>query len=178
MKTSESITKVSAAIVAAQAEMGSVTKDAKNPFFKSNYATLNAVRESCMPVLSKHGLGLLQPLVSKEGKQYVETLVLHSSGEYIMSEMEVTTKVNANAQEVGSAVSYARRYSLMSLLALSAEDDDGATASGTVSKSSPVKKEEAPAEANEATPPSKPSSKGGWGKPKAEPTPVAAGDLY
>lgn len=134
MKSSESIAKIAPALVAAQSEMGDVTKDAKNPFFKSNYATLNAVREACMPILARHGLGVLQPIVSKDGKQYVETMVFHTSGEFIMGEMEVTTKPNANAQEVGSAVSYARRYSLMSMLNLAAQDDDAAAASGTVVK--------------------------------------------
>lgn len=135
MKTSESIVNVAKAIVAAQSEMGDIVKDAKNPFFKSNYATLNAVREACMPVLSKHKLGVLQPIVTREGKQFVETTVLHESGEFIMGEMEVTVKPNANAQEVGSAVSYARRYSLMSMLNLAAQDDDGNSASDKVVKS-------------------------------------------
>lgn len=142
MRTSESIAKVAAALVAAQKEMGgSVQKDAKNPFFKSNYATLNAALETVMPTLNKHGLVVLQPTVTKDGKQYVATTIMHESGEFISSETEIVTKAGANAQETGSALSYARRYGLMSMLSLAAVDDDGAAASGTVvaaAKSAPT----------------------------------------
>lgn len=155
MKTSESFTKVAAALVAAQAEMGDVAKDAKNPFFKSNYATLNAVREASMPFLSKHKLSIIQPLVTKDNKQYVETVILHESGEYIMGEMEVTAKPNANAQEIGSSVSYSRRYSLMSILNLAASDDDGNSASGKeeVKAPAPPMKQEKPTFSRKAVKP-------------------------
>lgn len=132
MKTSTTIVNISKALLEAQKKMGAVSKDAKNPFFKSSYATLNNVREAVMPALNESGITLLQPTVSLDGKVYVETILLHESGEFISGETEaVLAKVN-DPQSLGSAISYARRYGLMSTLGLAAEDDDGNSASGKV----------------------------------------------
>lgn len=130
MKTSESITEIAKALVQAQSAMGAVTKDSKNPFFKSSYATLNAVREAAMPSLIANGLTLLQPTVSRDGKLFVETVILHTSGEFISGETEAIISKANDAQSAGSAISYARRYGMMSLLGLAAEDDDGNAATG------------------------------------------------
>ena len=133
MKTSDSIVNISKALLDAQRKMGAVSKDAKNPFFKSSYASLNNVREAVMPALNESGITLLQPTTSKEGKVYVETILLHESGEFISGDTEaVLAKVN-DPQSLGSAISYARRYGLMSTLGLAAEDDDGNSASGKTS---------------------------------------------
>ena len=85
MIKSDSITNLAKDLIKAQAEMGAVSKDAKNPFFKSSYATLNAVREVALPALLKNKISLLQPTVMVEGKQFVQTTLLHDSGEYLAS---------------------------------------------------------------------------------------------
>lgn len=132
-----STTNIYTALLDVQATVGSLKKDEKNPFFKSNYVTLNAVREAVLPALTKNRLVLLQPTVVVEGKQYVRTTIVHAdSKEVISSDTEVITKNATDAQQVGSGISYARRYGLMSILALAAEDDDGNTASGKASNSS------------------------------------------
>jgi len=130
MIKSETISKLAPALVKAQAEMGNASKGASNPFFKSRYADLNAIREACLPVLSKHGLSILQPTVVIDGRKFVETLVLHDSGEFIGGHTEILAVKELDAQAQGSGVSYARRYGLQSLLCIGAEDDDGEGAIG------------------------------------------------
>jgi hypothetical protein len=125
MNRSESINKIAVALVKAQAAMGNAIKDSKNPFFKSKYADLNSVREACLPALNANGISVLQPTINNEGKSFVETVLLHESGEYISSLTEVfCAKVN-DPQAHGSGVSYARRYGLQSLVNLGSADDDG-----------------------------------------------------
>ena len=116
---------IAKALIEAQKEMGNAIKDAKNPFFKSNYADLNSIREACMPVLNKHGIAVLQPTVRVKGKNYVMTLLLHESGESIESLTEIIFNKPNDAQAQGSGITYARRYGLQSLVNVGAEDDDG-----------------------------------------------------
>ena len=114
--------------------MGNAIKDSINPFFKSKYADLNSIREACMPTLNKNGIVVLQPIVYESGKSYVQTVLLHESGEQIVSMTEIVCNKPNDAQSFGSGVSYARRYSLQSIVNVGAEDDDGNKAS-TVAKS-------------------------------------------
>jgi hypothetical protein len=130
MNRSESISKIAVAIVKAQSIMGNAIKDAKNPFFKSSYANLNAVREAVLPAMNSNGISVLQPIIQVDGKSFVETVLLHESGEFISSLTEViVSKVN-DAQQQGSGISYARRYGLQSLANIGADDDDGEQAVG------------------------------------------------
>lgn len=116
------------AIVSSQAEMTDAVKDSKNPFFKSKYADLNAVREAIMPALTKNKLAVLQPVILLDsGKSVVRTTVLHESGELYTADTEVVcAKVN-DPQAYGSAISYARRYGLQSMFNVGAVDDDAET---------------------------------------------------
>jgi hypothetical protein len=124
-------TKLYQALLKVQSKLGALKKDETNPYFKSKYVTLNAVREAILPVLTEAGIVLLQPITIRDGKHYVVTTLVHAeSGESISGETEVISKSYTDAQQVGSGISYARRYGLMSLLCLSAEDDDGNSASG------------------------------------------------
>lgn len=132
METSETISKISPALLSAQKEMGNAVKDSKNPFFKTNYADLNSVREATIPHLNKHGVCVLQPTVYVDGKPFVKTLLLHESGEYIYSLTEIISDKQNNAQSHGSGVTYARRYGLQSMCNIGSEDDDGNAASGNV----------------------------------------------
>jgi len=141
MNRSDTISKISAALVKAQGEMGSATKDSKNPFFKSSYADLNAIREATIPVLNKNAITVLQPTTVFEGKAYVETTLLHESGEFLTSLTEIIAPKQNDPQAHGSGVSYARRYGLQSFLCVGAEDDDGEKAMGRNTKAaSPVVK--------------------------------------
>lgn len=119
------------ALLNAQKEMSNAVKGSKNPFFKSKYADLNAIREACMPLLNDNGIVVLQPTVQLEGKNFVKTVLMHESGETIESLTEILfSKVN-DAQAQGSGITYARRYGLQSLVNIGAEDDDGNGASKT-----------------------------------------------
>lgn len=123
MQMSATITKLAPALLAAQRSMGDAKKDAKNPFFKSTYADLNAVREVAIPALNAQGITVLQPTIVADGKNYVNTLLLHESGEYLGALTEIRN-TKGDAQSEGSGISYARRYGLQSLLNIGAVDDD------------------------------------------------------
>jgi|SRR5271165_1661854 len=130
MTKSETIAKLATALLAAQKDMGTASKDAKNPYFKSSYANLNSVNEAAIPVLNKHGISVSQPPVTIDGKPFIETILMHESGEFIGSYTEVVCAKQNDPQSYGSALSYARRYGLSATVALSTEDDDGEAAMG------------------------------------------------
>jgi len=120
---------IATALLKAQSEMSNPKKGATNPFFKSKYADLNAIREACMPALHKHGISVLQPTVHIEGKNFVKTLLLHESGESMECLTEIIFAKLNDAQAQGSGITYARRYGLQSFLNIGADDDDGNKAS-------------------------------------------------
>jgi hypothetical protein len=124
MKTSPSITTIAAVLPKAQAEIKGALKDATNPHFRSKYADLTSVIEACKAALNKHGITFLQPVRSGEDGVIVETVLLHTSGEWISDELELPVSKN-DAQGVGSAITYGRRYGLQSMVGIPAEDDDG-----------------------------------------------------
>lgn len=134
MIRSESISKIAAALVAAQKEMGAATKDSKNPYFKSSYADLSAVIEAAVPVLNSKGIAVLQnPTVvhtAAGAKTVLETVLLHESGEFMGSQIDIVTAKENDPQAYGSAISYARRYGLQSTVTLKAADDDGELSMG------------------------------------------------
>jgi hypothetical protein len=136
MNKSETINKVAAALVKAQSEMSNAKKGATNPFFKSKYADLNSIREAALPVLNAHGITIIQPTCVIDGVNYVETILLHESGEYISSLTQIVVDKVNDAQKHGSGLSYARRYALQSIVCLGAEDDD---ANAAVKPSMPPK---------------------------------------
>src|SRR5271166_1651579 len=129
--------KLASALLAAQREMSDAVKDSKNPFFKSKYADLNSVREAVTPSLHKYGIALLQPTVIVDGPNgrysVVRTTLLHESGESLACDTEIVCSKDRDAQALGSAISYARRYGLSSLLSVGSSDDD---AEGTMDRTS------------------------------------------
>jgi len=113
--------------------MGAVSKSADNPFFKSKYADLNSHLDLVEPLLAENGLILLQPVESDEAGDKVVTRILDAeSGEEVRSEMHLILP-KSNMQDAGSAITYARRYTLGSLLGMKAEDDDGEKSMGRAS---------------------------------------------
>jgi len=122
-----------------QKEVGAISKDSKNPFFKSKYFDINQLIEHVQPVLNKHGLVLIQPLFEGTVRS---VLVDSESAEKLESGLELPELTDP--QKLGSCITYYRRYTLASLLGLQAEDDDANLASKKASK--PVKKLEMTAE--------------------------------
>ena len=141
MNRSETIAEIASALVKAQAEMGNAVKDSKNPFFKSKYADLNAVREACMPALNKHGVSVIQPTSVIDGKLYVETVLLHESGEFLSGLYEVVVGKQNDPQALGAAISYSRRYGLQSMVNIGASDDDAESAMLRVEAKEPTVEE-------------------------------------
>lgn len=120
---------IATALVKAQSEMSNPKKGNTNPFFKSKYADLNAVREAVIPILNDNGISVLQPIVHKDGKNFVNTILLHESGELMESFTEIVFSKQNDAQAQGSGITYARRYGLQSFVCVGADDDDGNKAS-------------------------------------------------
>ncbi len=111
------------AFVALQADLTPVAKSKTNPFFKSKYAPLPEVMETIQPLLAKHKLAVMQPMTHLDGEPAIKTILIHESGEMI-EEVSPVFLDKKNAQSHGSAITYARRYGVMSLLGLVADDDD------------------------------------------------------
>lgn len=100
-------------------EVGTMTKDSVNPFFKSKYFDINQLLEHVEPLAAKNGLIILQPII----KGFVRTEIhCVETEEMVFSEIELTGI--KDAQKVGSEITYFRRYTLQSLLGIQAEDDD------------------------------------------------------
>lgn len=119
-------------------ELGSIVKSANNPYFKSKYADLNTHLEAVEPLLHKNGMILLQPIQIIDGVNTVSSIIIDTkSGQKISSSMRLIGE--ADMQKAGSAVTYARRYTLGALLSMRAEDDDGESAVGRTTSGSSKK---------------------------------------
>jgi hypothetical protein len=137
METSQTIAKIASSLLKSQMQMGNAIKDSKNPFFKSSYADLNSVREACIPFLNANGISAIQPMITKDGKNYINTILLHESGEYLSSLTEIIYSKQNDAQAQGSGITYARRYGLQSFVNIGSEDDDGNKASQPIKAVAP-----------------------------------------
>ena len=139
VKHSESIIELSKALAKFNAKVGKISKDASNPFFKNKYATLDTIIEEIRPILAEFGLSLLQLPASDGTNVQISTLLIHESGEWLESETLAMKPVKNDPQGMGSAITYARRYSLQSFLSLNTgEDDDGNNASNTSQQKKPT----------------------------------------
>jgi len=116
-------TGINAALVACLGELRNVAKNAVNPHFKNRYASLDAILDAARPVLSKHGLALSQEPVFQDGLAGVITRIIHTGGESRESTLLLPLR-DQSAQGVGSALTYARRYAVSSVLGIAADDDD------------------------------------------------------
>jgi hypothetical protein len=121
---------IAAALAAAQADMGKALKSAQNPHFKSRYADLSSVTEACMPALNRNGIAVIQTLTESEFGRSVVTRFIHESGESLDCPIPLILGKN-DMQGLGSAITYARRYGLMSLAGIAPEDDDGNAAAAS-----------------------------------------------
>lgn len=121
---SETIGQLAAALARAQAKMEGAVKDSTNPHFRSKYADLASVREACISHLTAQEIAVVQSPATEGNRVSVETLLIHSSGEYAGGVLSAEAR-DASPQAVGSAITYLRRYSLASLAGIAPEDDDG-----------------------------------------------------
>ncbi len=126
---SEQINELAAALAKAQAEMPTASLINDNPFFKSKYAGLAEMVKASRPCLTKNGLSVMQQILPGTDCQVLHTVLLHSSGQWIESLMNITPQ-KTDIQSLGSYVSYLRRYSYAALVGVVAsdEDDDGESA--------------------------------------------------
>lgn len=127
MQMSEKCDAVVGAFIKAQSSLKKAAKDTDNPFFKSKYADLNAVWAACQDALSENELAAIQDVQTTADGVTVSTRIVHSSGQWIeCGPLTVPLGQKRDAQSVGSAITYGRRYGLSATLGVVAdEDDDG-----------------------------------------------------
>lgn len=131
MNRSSELGELGKALSKAQGQISIAKEDSDNPFFKSKYADLASVWEACRKPLSENGLSVIQCISVRDSKRLLETTLLHSSGQYIVSELDLTPKDNT-PQAIGSAITYAKRYALAAIVGVCSaiEDDDAEAAMG------------------------------------------------
>jgi hypothetical protein len=129
MEKSQSIQNLTQGLAKFHAMVGKISKDAKNPFFKSNYASLPHIITEVSEPLEKAGL-ILSQFPNGDG---LTTMLIHAeSGEYILATYTLQVVRQNDPQAQGSAISYARRYAITSILNLAISDDDGEAATRPV----------------------------------------------
>ena len=123
---SDKIDKLAGALSKAQGEIKGAESKATNTFFNSSYADLHNVIQSCLPILSKYGLSIVQgnSWCKSTNGFYVTTMLMHESGQWIRSavRMPITKK---DAQGIGATITYGRRYGLSAMVGIAQYDDDG-----------------------------------------------------
>lgn len=121
MEKSESIINLTKALAKFHNTVGKISKDAKNPFFKSNYASLSHILQEIQEPLEVAGLVISQ-FPNGDG---LTTILIHcESGEYLQATYTMPVAKQNDPQALGSAISYARRYAVSSILSLKIDDDD------------------------------------------------------
>jgi hypothetical protein len=138
---SDEIGELAKALPAAQAAIAAITKDASNPHFSSRYASLSEIRDAIVPAMNAAGISVLTGISAgdADGRVRVETMLLHTSAQFIRSTHSVRM-TRDDAQGTGSAATYARRQALQALLTVApaGEDDDGEGAVGRGSGRPPI----------------------------------------
>jgi hypothetical protein len=136
---------ITKAIIKARSGFKPIAKDRTNPHYKSTYATLDSVLEAVKPGLDAAGLAIAQLIETNEqGRTFLVTNLMHESGEVLKSAFPLPD--TQDPQKLGSAITYARRYSVCAILSVTAdEDDDGNSGAGDgnskgLSTSAPTKK--------------------------------------
>lgn len=127
--------KIAAAFVKAQMSFSPALKTSTNPHFKSKYVNLDGCIEAVIDALGANGIALIQKTHECDTGVAVETVLMHESGEQISGGILRVPAIKNDAQAYGSALTYARRYSLMATCGIAPEDDDGNAASKPLDKS-------------------------------------------
>jgi len=126
MKQSGELNLIIKALSEANAEIINPKNTAVNPFFKKKYAPLDSIVSQVRPILTKHGLVIIQNVSTDDRFVSIETGIYHTSGQFIISDKLQMSAEKATAQGQGSAITYGRRYQLSAFLNISSEDDDDA----------------------------------------------------
>lgn len=126
----DGFTSLATALVKAQSEFRDPSMDATNPHFRSRFVSLKGVLDAVRPALHKHGIALVQEIDFDGERSFVRTILLHTSGQSVESRCPILTSKPNDPQAMGSAITYARRYSVAAIcgVAPSDEDDDGEAA--------------------------------------------------
>lgn len=127
---SEQVNEIGAALAKAQLGIVGATKDSTNPHFKSSYADLESVWAACHTQLNANGIAIVQVTDIASGQLMLTTMLIHASGQWLSSEYPITPVQNT-PQGFGSALTYARRYCLMSMAGVAGRDDDDGNAAST-----------------------------------------------
>lgn len=169
MIKSEKVDTILPALLKVKLALRPLVKDSDNPFYKSKYLELSDILSNLEPILHSEGLFLSQATIVRDGKTVVVNEITHAaSGQYVASEFPAEPAKN-DPQALGSAVSYARRYGIQSLLSLNVVDDDGNTASGKSGGSSaPASSAPKPAFGSAQSQTAKPAASSAPEAPKAE----------
>ena len=130
VKQSGKLEQLATALAKAQSEIVGARKTSKNPFFKSDYADLFEVLEATRPILSKHGLSIVQTndgveIIGSTAFLHVGTMLMHTSGQWIRSFIPLPIESPVNCHKLGSAMTYGRRYGLSAMVGIAQMDDDG-----------------------------------------------------
>ena len=136
---SDDITELATALSKAQSEIEGATTNSTNPFYKSSYADLHQVIKSSMPYLTKHGLSVMQGTESAHGKIHITTMLCHSSGQWIKSSVAMPIGEKKDAQAIGTAVTYGRRYGLSAMVGIAQYDDAAQSISAPPKKTKKAK---------------------------------------
>ena len=120
MNKSQTISEITKALILFHVKVGDIVKDAKNPFFKSTYATLQNIQDTIREPLIECGLTISQ---HPEGEHGLTTILMHESGEWLESHY-IMSPVKNDPQGIGSCLTYQKRYGLTSVLNLSINDPD------------------------------------------------------
>lgn len=138
MKTSETITKLATDLAKAHHQLKNAVKSAENPHFKSKYADLAAIRDATAPILANHNMAIIQATeFTDDGRLALVTRLQHASGEYIESTFPVPFMPD-KPQVMGSAITYARRYSWSAICGIAAGLDDDGEAARVASEHGPA----------------------------------------
>ena len=124
MTRSEQIGQLAASLAKAQGQTKGALKDAHNPFFKSTYSDLSSIIDAIRKPFSENGLSFVQLARSTETGVEVETMLMHSEGQWISETLSLPVSKH-DAQGIGSAITYAKRYGLQAMVGIPSEDDDG-----------------------------------------------------
>jgi len=141
MRKSESIKNIALALSKFQSEVENPKNTADNPYYKSKYAPLQDVLNTVRPLLSKHGLSIVQSPSGDGERISIHTMLIHESGEWIEFDPLVLKAEKITPQGAGSAITYGRRYSLSAVLGISSEDDDDANSFEKTQQNSGQKKQ-------------------------------------
>lgn len=131
LEISQDFGEIFKAMIEASAEVEKAAKSSRNPHLKNDYSDLNDIMDVIKAPLLKNGLAVFQPIFTDDnGVLYVKTLLVHKSGQFMASNKRVKLSDTATPQQEGSAITYARRYSLKAFFNIGDKDDDGNSASG------------------------------------------------